>query len=124
MNDKLLTFPFAVMLVISFMGMISGNTIFGKTSLLTMAGIMGGLVLTAILLATTAGSTFLSSGLNGTSISISFQSGALAAVWAALTFTTANFLLLNGDIGGMIWGLLTMMYLIGVVIHIRGGGSV
>jgi len=122
-HEELLTFPFAIMLVIAFMGIVSGNTIFSGMDMASVEVILAALVLAVIAIGIAGGTTALTVGLNGASISLYAQTAMIAAVWAGLTATTANFLLLNGSIGGMIYAVLTIIYIIGTVLHIRGLGT-
>lgn len=122
-HEELLTFPFAIMLVISFMGIVSNNTIFNGVDMGTISVLLGIAVTAAIAVGVAGGTTALTVGINSASVALLGQTVMIAAVWAVLTATTAMFLLLNGSIGGMIYAVLTITYMIGTVLHIRGTGN-
>lgn len=122
-HEELLTFPFAIMLVISFMGIVSNNTIFNGVDMGTISVLLGVAVVAAIAVGVAGGTTALTVGINSASVALLGQTVMIAAVWTVLTATTATFLLLNGSIGGMIYAVLTITYMIGTVLHIRGTGN-
>jgi hypothetical protein len=176
MADKLIIFPFTVLIIMAFLGLLMGGIGNGMTvdhsndqgvvhyssplsegvthymeplegitnnsdapssglnakvtpntvnSFVLLAAGLAIVVGAVILLATVSGTNILGSGLNSSSVSIVYQTAGLTLLWAALTACAAGFFFTDTPmgIGLMFYAGMSIMFFIGVIMHVRGGGT-
>lgn len=117
MKEPLLTFPILVMVIISFIASVTGT--FSFTNL---GNIMFLFYTVGAVVGAAAAINFLGSGLNAAGTSIVFQAAAILALWVAFSVISGSYLVFAGIIGASIYTVLSIMYAVGGVLHIRGGG--
>jgi hypothetical protein len=117
MKEPLLTFPILIMTVISFIAAVSGGFDFANLSNVIFLFFTAGAIIGAA-----AAINFLGSGLNASGTSIVFQGAALLTLWSAFSIISGSYLVFGGLVGSSIYAMLTIMFAVGGVLHIRGGG--
>jgi hypothetical protein len=97
----------------------------GISSFVLFAAGLAIIVGAVIVLATVSGTNILSSGLNNSSVSILYQTAGLTLLWAALTACASGFFFNDAPlgIGIMFYAGISIMFFIGVIMHVRGGAT-
>ena len=117
MKEPLLTFPILIMTILAFVAFAAGNYNINDLSFAVFLFFTVGAIVAAA-----ASFNLVGSGLNAGGTSIVFQVAALLAMWGCFTFLNGRYLIFGGGIGSAVYAIMTIMFTVGSILHIRGAG--